>query len=236
MSEISESVSRSFSWERIDYPESDGEPLAETDTHYRQITDLRFSLEQYCIRKFGQVYVAANLFLYYVEGDPRKVLAPDIFVVLGVLPGDRRIFRLWEEGKGPDVVFEITSKSTRIDDIGNKKGLYEALGVSEYFLFDPLHEYMEPQLKGYRLEEGLYRPIAEIPLICRTLGLLLKVDKDKHLRLFELGSEAPLPTPLEEAERAEREAERAEREARARLKLEEEVERLKKKLAEAGGR
>ena len=229
MSEISESVSRAFSWERIDYPESDGEPLAETDTHYRQITDLKFSLEQYCIRKFGQVYVAANLFLYYVEGDPRKVVAPDIFVVLGVSPGDRRIFKLWEEGKSPDVVFEITSKSTRIDDIGNKKGLYEALGVSEYFLFDPLQEYMELQLRGYRLEEGLYRPIAEIPLTCKSLGLILKVDKDRHLRLFEAGSEAPLPTPLEEAERAEREA-------RARLKLEEEVERLKKKLAEAEGR
>ena len=61
-----------------------------------------------------RVAVLANMFLYYQEGDPKKVVCPDVFVTLDV-PRDthRRTFKVWQEGKGPDLVIEITSKKTR---------------------------------------------------------------------------------------------------------------------------
>ena len=73
----------------IYYPESDGEPMAETDTHRKQMVYLIEALDDY-FRDDPQVYVAGNLLLYYEEGDPRQVVAPDVFVVKGVPPLARR--------------------------------------------------------------------------------------------------------------------------------------------------
>jgi hypothetical protein len=67
----------------IDYPESDGEPMAETDVHYRLMTDLRFELERF-FRDDADVYVSGNILLYYVEGNPKKRVAPDVLVARGV--------------------------------------------------------------------------------------------------------------------------------------------------------
>jgi len=114
------------------YPESDGEPMAETDTHRKQMMYLLDALEDY-FRDDPNVYVAGNLFVYYEEGDPTEVVAPDVFVVKGVAKRDRRIYQVWKEDKGPDVIFELTSRSTRQKDLGPKKGTYEMLGVEEYF-------------------------------------------------------------------------------------------------------
>jgi len=101
---------------KIHYPESDGKPMGETDAHIAQILDLRFSLGRF-FRNDSQVYVAADLLLYYVEGDPKEFVVPDVFVARGVLKRERRVYKLWEEGRAPDVVFEITSASTRREDL-----------------------------------------------------------------------------------------------------------------------
>ena len=224
----------------IYYPESDGKPMAETDAHYRQMTDLRFALEAH-FHDAPDVYVGANMLLYYVEGDPHQVVAPDVFVVRGVPKGDRRIYKVWEEGKAPDVVFELTSASTRMADLGPKKGTYEVLGVQEYFLFDPLKEYLEPPLQGYRLEKRGYRWMEGTPLTSEVLGLELRVEEG-WLRLYERESGQRLPTPAEVAEarrqaeaRAEQEAE-ARRQAEARAQAtEDELARLQAELARLRG-
>lgn len=49
-------------------------------------------------------------------------------------------------------MLEITSKSTRLHDQGNKKALCLRLGVDEYVLFDPEVDYLDARLKGYRRE------------------------------------------------------------------------------------
>ena len=89
------------------------------------------------------------MFLYYEEGDPRKVVCPDVFVTLNVPSNTkRRTFKVWEEGKGPDLVIEITSKKTRKEDLHKKFDLYrDVLGVREYFLFDPLEEYLSRRFR-----------------------------------------------------------------------------------------
>jgi Uma2 family endonuclease len=214
----------------IYYPESDGEPMAETDTHRKQMVYLIEALDDY-FRDDPQVYVAGNLFLYYEEGDIRQVVAPDVFVVKGVPKGNRRTYKLWEEGdKGPQVVFEVTSRRTRKEDLGPKKGTYEMLGVQEYFLFDPLGEYLEPSLVGYWLKEGGYQREAGERLVSEVLGLELRVEEE-HLWLYDLETGEKLLSPLE-AQAARREAEvRAQQEATARREAEEELARLRAEMA-----
>ena len=215
------------------YPESDGEPMAETDVHRQQMIYLIEALTDY-FRHDPQVYVAGNLLLYYAEGDPEQSVAPDVFVVFGVPGGNRRVYKLWEEGKGPDVVFELTSRGTMWKDLGPKKGIYEMLGVREYFLFDPLREYLEPPLQGYRLEDGTYRQVEGEQLGSQVLGLELQVEGE-FLRLYDLKTGEKLLTPLE-AQAARREAEAlARREAEARQQAEAELERLRAELARLRG-
>src|SRR3954463_2509752 len=93
-----------------------------------------------------RVYVTGNLLLYYERGNKRKHVSPDVFVVRGVpkLP-PRDYYLLWEEGKSPDVVIEITSKTTRREDEKKKLILYrDVLKVPEYFQFDPTEDYLKP--------------------------------------------------------------------------------------------
>jgi Uma2 family endonuclease len=73
-------------------------------------------------------------------------------VVQGVAKGERRTYKLWEEGQLPAVVFEITSRGSRLEELGTKQALYAMLGVREYFLYYPLGEYLRPPLQGYRLQ------------------------------------------------------------------------------------
>ena len=80
----------------VDYPSSDGSPVAESDFQLTPILYARDALRDY-FRDRPDVYVAANLFIYYQEGNREAVVAPDVFVVLGAPNHDRHTYRLWEE-------------------------------------------------------------------------------------------------------------------------------------------
>ncbi len=125
------------------------------------------------------VAVHSNMFVYYVEGDPKRNVCPDLFVALDV-PSDMLIAGSSRSGtreRDPDMVIEVTSKKTRREDTGKKFELYrDVLKVREYFLFDPFEEYLKPSLQGYRLVRGLYQPIATLGdrLPSEVLGLHLE--------------------------------------------------------------
>ena len=72
----------------VDYPSSDGQPMAETD---HQRTPLTYAVDRlrHHFRDRPDVYVSGNLFIYYQKGNPRAVVAPDVFVVLGADNADR---------------------------------------------------------------------------------------------------------------------------------------------------
>ena len=181
---------------KIVYPESDGEPMAETDLHIQLILDLRFVLRDF-FRAEKQVYVGSNLLLYYVEGDPTKSVAPDLFIVRGVGKHDRRTYQLWEEGQAPNVVVEISSRKTKDDDLKWKKQLYGWLGVREYFIFDPEYK-LKPALRAYRLHRGQFveEAVTGGRVKSEELGLEL-VNTGKTLRLYDPQSNNLLFTPEE---------------------------------------
>ena len=205
----------------IEYPSSDGMPMAETDVHIQLMSELRFTLLDF-YRNESDVYVATNLLLYYVEGEPRRRVAPDVFVVRGVANRQRRIYKLWEEGRPPGFVIELSSRQTWREDLQEKWRLYEQLGVREYFIFDPEYDYLDTPLVGYRLAaDGRYAAleVENNRLHSETLDLDL-VDTGETLRLFDPRTNQFLPTPLEEAKaRRQAEAEAASlREELARLR------------------
>lgn len=155
----------------INYPDTDGLPMAESNIardyliYAVEVLDIYFQFNP-------NVYVSGNLFIYYEAGNPKAVVSPDIFVVFDVAKGKRRSYKIWEEGnKSPDFVLEITSKSTRSEDQGAKKGIYAFLGVREYFQYDPTGEYLNTQIQGLRLVEDYYLPIAPIILPDGTLSI-----------------------------------------------------------------
>ncbi len=194
----------------IYYPESDGKPMAETDLHRDEMFEL-IAMLQARYEDAPDVYVSGNLLLYHVEGDPTQSVAPDTFVVFGVAKGQRRTYKLWEEGVAPAVAFEVTSRKTRREDRRTKKALYARLGVTEYFLYDPEADYLRPPLQGFRLTDDDYvalTPDATGALQSERLGLDLRLEGGR-LQLYDVATGARLPRLAEQAKALRRAEERA---------------------------
>ena len=174
--------------QEIEYPTSDGQPMAETTLHRVVMSDVIGGLE----RRYAEtpdVWVGGNLFLYYEKGRTEKSVAPDVLLARGVGKRNRDTYLLWDETV-PSLIFEITSRKTWREDTRKKKPLYERLGVAELVLFDPYGEYLEPRLQGYRLDRGCYEPLPPNPdgsLDLRTIGVTARPEGER-LRLVDTES------------------------------------------------
>ena len=204
------------------YPESDGKPMAETDTHRDLMVDFIQMLQHHF--RDDPVYVSGNLLIYYEEGNVKKSVSPDVFIVHGVAKKRRRTYLTWEEGKTPDFVLEVSSRSTYTHDIQRKKNLYaKQLKVKEYYIYDPEGE-IHPNFLGYRLIDGTYQEIdfVDSRLPSTVLGLDLG-ERAGVLRLYDPLTRQWLQPPPERAKNAEARADRehfARQEAEARAEQE----------------
>lgn len=211
----------------IVYPESDGEPMAETDKHRKLMMDFILMLED-LYKHDNDVYVSGNILMYYVEGNPKKCLSPDVFVTFGVEKKLRRTFLVWEEANTPDFVLEVASPKTVSKDIGKKKDLYASvLLVKEYYIYDPLGQIV-PSFVGYRLIDGVYQeiPVVNDRLPSETLGLELG-EHNGELRLYDPKRFEWLQPPQERVDAAETRAEIAENKLAKALA---EIERLREQM------
>ncbi len=220
---------------KVDYPSSDGQPMAESDF---QLTPLLYAVD--ALRSFFQdrqaVYVAGNLFIYYEERNPRAVVVPDVFVVIGAEQKDRSSYMLWQEPRAPDFVMEITSRSTRSEDQGPKRGTYAFLGVTEYWQYDPTGDYLNPSLQLFRLREGNYYAVpatehadGRLSLYSEVLGLDVRVE-DGVLCFYDLERDRKLLTYQEMNAARQAAEERIQAEIRARQAAEARVAELEARL------
>ena len=203
----------------VNYPESDGRPMGETDEHRKEMIRQMELLERFFAGQM--VYVSGDLLVYYEQGNPKRFVVPDVFVVKELEPRDRRIYKLWVERKPPDVVLEVTSRKTKKMDSVTKPRLYQRLGVKEYFLFDPTQDYLDPPLQGHRLVQDKYVSItadARGRLESCELGLHLGAEH-RHLMFHRADTGERLLTEKE-----------------ARLAAEAEVARLREQLRRPGAR
>jgi len=225
----------------VDYPSEDGQPMAESDFQREPLTYAVEALGAY-FQQRADVYVSGNLFIYYEEGNPEAVVAPDVFVVFGAPKHRRSSYMLWNEPKAPDFVMEITSRRTRSQDQGPKRGTYAFLGVQEYVQYDPTSDYLRPPLRGMSLVGDNYEPMpttvlpeGTLALYSHVLGLELRLVQGV-LRFVDPTTGRPLLSHRE-AEQARQEAEQARQEAeQARQEAEEHARREAVARAEAEAR
>ena len=229
----------------IEYPTEDGVPMAETDAQAIPLIYAVAGLRDY-FRRYPDVYVSGNLLIYYEEGNVKASVAPDTFVVFGVPDRIRPIYKVWEEGKSPDFVLEITSRHTRHRDQGPKRELYESLGVREYWQYDPTGDYLQPPLRGLRLVRGEYEALPEtrlgdgsLVMYSAVLGLEVRIEEGelrfhdpetgRNIRTLTESNEAWERSELarerselaqQQAELAQQQAELAQQQAEARLERE----------------
>jgi len=209
--------------------------MGETDLHREVMFSVIESLKMHYAGQ--RTYVSGNILLFYRPGDRRRHISPDVLVVKDLEHRPRENYLLWKEGRPPNVVIEVTSRTTRREDLKKKFELYrDEIRVAEYFLFDPLGDYLQPRLQGFRLREGQYEPIDPVDgrLPSLELGLSFECYGDQ-LRIFDPQRGRWLPTHLEvfveaqattshmetmlhrlEAERRQTEAERRHAEAERR--------------------
>jgi Uma2 family endonuclease len=217
-------------WQSDAYPTTDHRPMGETDLHRSlMINIIEILQDRYAADP--AVYVTGNLLVFYVKGDKHRHLSPDVMVVRGVPKRQRDNYLIWEEGKSPDFVLEVTSSSTSNEDRNYKFELYEQkLKVKELFLFDPRSEYLDPPLQGYRLRRGKYVAIPRVKgrIPSSVLGLHLEAAK-KNLLLFDPTVQAILPTRSEALAAANQSVALAERRAK---QAEAELRRLRSETEE----
>ena len=177
----------------IEYPDSDGEPLAEHKLQAIAMVDSFSALETYFAER-PDVYIGIDQLLYYVLNDPTTSVAPDVFAVIGAHGSHPR--PSWivsrEGGLVPDFVLEVASEGTWRRDVSEKRAIYAGIGVAEYWRFDPEGSYFPIPLVGERLVNGEYEPIendtdADGVLRGRSavLGLEICVRGELELRLYD---------------------------------------------------
>jgi len=197
------------------FPESDGEPMAETSTNAIQMIDLQWTLQTLFDRqgRLETTTVGGNQMMYYNEHNGWEHISPDVYVGLNRPPPAPSSWKTWIEGKFPDIVFEITSPSTQREDLSTrprgKLTLYERLGVREYYIYDPQQE-MVPSFYGFELREGLLEPLARLasggimsPLLGAELRPLATPHTRRHpagtwLRVFDPWTAQPIQIAPEE--------------------------------------
>ena len=188
------------------YPFEDDEPMAATEFHGLQITTFFHQLSVY-FHVDPHIHVGIDSFIYYQEGDIRKVVAPDIFVVFGVDKYPlRRSFYTWAEGTAPVAVFEFLSDATAHHDRNSKADLYlHDIGVQEYFIHQPEMD-KKSEFRGWqRSASGEVKEIEQHDqggIFSNALNLLFRWEEqqDTHVRLLRpfLPDGTPVNTPFEE--------------------------------------
>ena len=215
--------------------------MAESGKHVRAILDMIDTIDR-VFRDVPDAHVCGNMFVYYEEGNPRKVISPDVFMVRGVSKKDLRTYKTWEQQPHLDLVIEFASPSTFTRDFAEKKQIYEQiLRVKEYCIYDPYGE-IDPPFVCFRLVGDTYQEIAFVEgrIPSETLGLELG-ERDGVLRLYDPVTETWLGPSREHVDEAETRASEAEtraseaenriaEEVRARRDAEAENERLRAAL------
>ena len=164
----------------VDYPDCDGNPMSDNTLQYEYIVTTRMGLDE-LYADDPNVFVAADLLWYPVEGQNTIRQAPDVLVVFGRPKGYRGSYRQWEEDDiAPQVVFEIRSPGNRFGQMLRKYLFYEQHGVEEYYLYDPDNG----QLDGWECKGGAFSEVQEMQgWVSPRLGIRFEVV-DNELRLF----------------------------------------------------
>ncbi len=210
----------------IQYPNSDGQPIADNPKQFEAIVYLKKGCD-WLFLDDPQVFVAGDLLWYPVEGNNKLCQAPDTLIVFGRPKGDRGSYQQWKEANiPPQVVFEVISPGNTIAEMTRKFQFYERYGVEEYYLYDPDHQ----ELAGFVRRDDWLEAIAEIQgWVSPRLGIRFDLNETGQLKLHRPDGQ-PFETYEQITARAEQERVRAEQE---RFRAEQERFRAEQERARA---
>ncbi|WP_165069457.1 Uma2 family endonuclease [Paludisphaera rhizosphaerae] len=199
------------------YPDSDGKPRADNTTQERWIATIKGGLDA-LLRDRQDVFVAADLLWYPVEGKPKIRRAPDALVAFGRPKGNRHSYKTWvEDGVAPHVVFEILSPGNTPLEMVRKLGFYERYGVEEYYMYDP----DDGDFQGWIRTEGRLEPIpSPNGWTSPRLGVTFEAPPRKEALIVHTPDGGRFEPYLELYEDREAERRRADRAERERLQAE----------------
>ncbi|HMV50048.1 MAG TPA: Uma2 family endonuclease [Blastocatellia bacterium] len=215
---------------RLVYPDSDGEPMAENTIQYHYIVTIHTGLAA-LFSEVPDVFVAADLFWYPVQGRPDICIAPDVMVAFGRPKGDRGSYKQWEEnGVAPQVAFEILSPGNTATEMKKKRKFFDDYGVQEYYEYDPDSGTLDAWLR-----HGDFFRLTNITdeWTSPRLGVRFKLEETGELSVFRPDGRKFLD-PVEEIARAEQAESRAEQAESRAEQAESRAERLAAKLRELG--
>ncbi|MEH1820008.1 MAG: Uma2 family endonuclease [Nostoc sp.] len=189
----------------LDFPDSDGKPMADNTEQFRWIVLIKENLEILFANE-PNVFVAGDLLWFPVKSRLISPVAPDTMVVFGRPKGRRGSYKQWQEDNiAPQVVWEILSPSNNANEIERKLEFYQTYGVEEYYQYDP-DRY---ELKGWRRLGEQLLPIAQIDgWTSPLLGIRFAVGNHELVIYRPDGREFLSSVELEQ--RAEQERQRAE--------------------------
>ena len=151
------------------YPE--GPQVPEGDMQMRRRIELAVALRSWVAERRLDAWVCCDINIYYQQGNPRIVVAPDIAVAFGVDTAaveNQSTYKVWEAGAAPSFALEIASHTTYKRDLREKPAAFADLGVAEYWRFDPTGgDLLGTPLAGEHRRQGHWEPI---PVIAESFG------------------------------------------------------------------
>ena len=165
---------------------------------------------------------------HYISRIPARdmtgIVYPDLLIAFDADPEaleESNAYVISEQGKPPDFILEVASRSSRTSDRTTKRDIYAGLRVPEYWRFDESPARSSPGLAGDRLIDGEYQPIPidTLPGVrLRGYSTVLNLILEWHegqLNWLDPQTEAPIAT-LEQEREAKLQAQQDQMEERER--------------------
>jgi Uma2 family endonuclease len=206
----------------------EGDHITQSIRHQKEVRYLTDVIEKRA-KQYERALVLSDTAIYW-DTPGLSHHSPDVAVIFGL----RRIleqytsFSVSYEAARPELIIEVVSPHARSNDTFTKLLEYRAAGVPTYVIIDREKEDDWPTIRAYRLEEGLYKPLALDDRDCLLLPML-------NLRLCANQNRITLYDAVTGAEMGDYDAisDALEAEARARQKAEDEARLAKEKAEEA---
>ena len=180
---------------------------------------LRVLIERWLEARGKPVFVGADQYFYWEQFNSQECVAPDVYVLPGVVPGKAiGAWKVWETGCVPSFALEVVSQDVDKDYL-TSPAKYARLGVEELVVFDPEYRLSPARFRFQvfrKSKRGLVRVEATNAdrVKSKVLGCHLRavgVDDDCRVRIATgFNGETLFPTDVEAKQQAEAAAKQAE--------------------------
>ena len=165
------------------FPDSDGEPISDNTLQAQWIVMMFTNIHAMYHDRRKDVFVAMDHLIYLDSNNPKRRIAPDVYVAYGRPDHHRGSYKLWQENSVfPQVIIEVLSPKNSRSEMAQKRKIYEQYRCEEYIEIEPESERLEVWLRGPRQRK--LRPIAVTPeWTSLRLGVRF-LQKEGSLELF----------------------------------------------------